>query len=303
VTQVTQLLVGGPDGPGVMNMFSQIRVAAVRVGLGLTLIAGASCQQKPSAETQGRIAELTKVANERDRLLAEMSANARMMSEISADLAKVRIPARKLRLSNESPLGAARDSAVQKIKYITARVRESEQKLGQSEQRIRELTTLSEGLRDTLQATINNYRSVVDEQKATIIALTDQVAQLTDTVNLLKEQNNTVYYIIGTKDELLQKGIVVQTGGSRFPLLFSKVGQTVVPARELDPSAFTKINKRAVTEIPLPEADKTYKIASRQDLDGLATPPTDGGKVVGMLRIANPDKFWLTSRFLIVIRG
>jgi hypothetical protein len=286
-----------------MHMFALSRIAAVRAGLALALITGAACQQQPSVESQKKVDELTKVSNERDRLLAEMSENARMMSEISADLAKVRIPARQLRLSNESPMGAARDSAVQKIRYITARVNETERKLAGSEQRIRELTTLSEGLRGTLQATINNYRNVVEEQKATIVALTDQVAQLTDTVNLLKEQNNTVYYIIGTKDELLQKGIVVQSGGSRFPLLFAKVGQTVVPARELDPTAFTKINKRAVTEIPLPEADKTYKIASRQDLDGLASPPKSGNEVVGTLRIANPDKFWLTSRFLIVIRG
>jgi hypothetical protein len=168
--------------------------------------------------------------------------------------------------------------------------------------RFRELTTVSEGLRGTLQATINNYRSVVEEQKATILTLTDQVTQLTDTVNLLKEMNNTVYYIIGTKDELLQKGIVVQTGGSRFPLLFAKVGQTIVPARELNPAAFTKINKRAVTEISLPGSDKTYRIASRQDLEGLAT-PTSGGEVTGTLKIANPDKFWLTSRFLILIQG
>jgi hypothetical protein len=102
---------------------------------------------------------------------------------------------------------------------------------------------------------------------------------------------------------LLQKGIIMQTGGSRFPLLFSKVGQTVIPARELDPAAFTKINKRAVTEIPLPGTDKTYRIASRQDLEGLETKPNDGGEIVGTLKIANPDKFWLGSRFLIVIQG
>lgn len=284
-------------------MFSHSRVAAIRAGLMLALLAGAGCQQGPPAGTQGKVSELTKVAAERDRLLAEMSENARMMSQISADLAKVRIPARQIRVSNESPLGAARDSAVQKIRYITARVNETERKLGESEQRIRELTTVSEGLRGTLQATINNYRSVVEEQKATIVALTDQVAQLSDTVTLLKEQNNTVYYIIGTKDELLQKGIVVQTGGSRFPLIFAKVGQTIVPARELDPAVFTRINKRAVTEISLPGSDKEYRIASRQDLEGLATPPASGGKVVGILKIANPDKFWLTSRFLILIQG
>src|SRR2546430_6190395 len=31
----------------------------------------------------------------------------------------------------------------------------------------------------------------------------------------LKTQNNTVYYIIGTRDELMQRGIIVQEGGSR----------------------------------------------------------------------------------------
>lgn len=283
-------------------MVSQSRIVATRAGLVLALLAGAACKQQPAAEPQN-LSELNKVSAERDKLLAEMAENARMMSQISADLARVRIPSKQLKGTSESPLGAQRDSTVRKIRYITARVKETEQKLDQSQERIKELSTLSDSLRGTLQVTMDNYRVVVEEQKSTIVALTDQVAQLTDTVNLLKEQNNTVYYIIGTKDELLQKGIVMETGGSRFPLLFSKVGQTIVPARELDPSVFTKINKRDVTEIALPGSDKTYRIASRQDLAGLAEPPTNGGHVAGTLKIANPDRFWLTSRFLILIQG
>ena len=283
-------------------MVSQSRIVATRAGLVLALLAGAACQQKPSAETQSKLSELNKVSAERDKLMAEMAENARMMSQISADLARVRIPSKQLKVASESPLGAQRDSTVRKIRYITARVKETEQKLDQSQERIKELSTLSDSLRGTLQVTMDNYRVVVEEQKATIVALTDQVSQLTDTVNLLKEQNNTVYYIIGTKDELLQKGIVIQTGGSRFPLLFAKVGQTIVPARELDPSVFTKINKREVTEIALPGSD-SYRIASRQDLQGLAEPPTNGGHVAGTLKIANPDRFWLGSRFLILIQG
>jgi len=283
-------------------MVSQSRIVATRAGLVLALLAGAACQQKPSAETQAKLSELNQVSAERDKLMAEMAENARMMSQISADLARVRIPSKQLKVSSESPLGAQRDSTVRKIRYITARVKETEQKLDQSQERIKELSTLSDSLRGTLQVTMDNYRVVVEEQKATIVALTDQVSQLTDTVNLLKEQNNTVYYIIGTKDELLQKGIVIESGGSRFPLLFAKVGQTIVPARELDPSVFTKINKREVTEIALPGSE-SYRIASRQDLAGLEAPPANGGHVAGTLKIANPDRFWLTSRFLILIQG
>ena len=113
-------------------------------------------------------------------------------------------------------------------------MRETERKLGESEQRIKGLTTVSDSLRATLTTTIDNYRAVIEEQKATIVALTDQVAQLSDTVALLKEMNNTVYYIIGTKSDLLHKGIIMETGGSRFPLIFSKTGETIVPARELE---------------------------------------------------------------------
>jgi hypothetical protein len=35
---------------------------------------------------------------------------------------------------------------------------------------------------------------------------------------------------------------------------------------------------------------------------GLAAPPANG-QIAGTLKIANPDKFWLTSRFLILIQG
>jgi HSP90 family molecular chaperone len=160
-----------------------------------------------------------------------------MMSQISVD--RPGSDSRKQIKVWASRRSGQRDSTVQKIRYITARVKETEKKLGESEQRISELTTISDSLRGTLQVTMDNYRAVVDEQKATIVALTDQVSQLTDTVNLLKEQNNTVYYIIGTKDELLQKGIITQTGGSRFPPLFAKVGDGD-PRPRADPSAFRR---------------------------------------------------------------
>jgi hypothetical protein len=249
------------------------------------------------------------MSTERDRLLAEVAENARMMSEIGADLARVRMPSRALKVSSESPMRAQRDSIIQRIKYVTTRVNESERKLKESQDRISALTTLSDSLRASLAASVENYESVLEAQRATITALTDQInvltadnVALTDTVNELKTVNNTVYYVIGTRDELIRKGIVVAEGGSRFPLIFSKVGVTVVPARQLDPSAFTSINKRVVTEIQLPSSDHDYRIASRQDLDGLVTPVTSG-KVNGSVKIANPDKFWSTSRFLILIES
>jgi hypothetical protein len=53
--------------------------------------------------------------------------------------------------------------------------------------------------------------------------------------------------------------------------IFGKRGETLVPARDLDTTQFTQIDIRQVTEIPLPDSSAEYLIASRQNLDGLAS--------------------------------
>src|ERR1041385_4741642 len=151
-------------------MFSKAQVARCGVGLAVVLFAVTGCRQGPPASSQGAPDSATKMATERDRLLAEVAENARLMSEIGVDLARVRIPSRAIKVSNESPLGASRDSIAQKIKYVTMRINESERKLRDSEQRIQSLSTLSDSLRATLLATIQNYDSLLSQQKATIAA-------------------------------------------------------------------------------------------------------------------------------------
>src|SRR5207302_9854033 len=117
---------------------------------------------------------------------------------------------------------ASRDSLIQRVRFITEKVNESDAKLKASEQRIRELSTLSDSLRTTLGETVTNYQTVISSQKETIDQLTEQINQfsadkvaLVDSVNQLQEKLNTVYYVIGTKDELLKNGIIVKEGGSR----------------------------------------------------------------------------------------
>src|SRR3989449_6802005 len=49
-----------------------------------------------------------------------------LVSEISRELARVNVPARALKVSGESPLRASRDTLIQKIRYMTTRVRSEE---------------------------------------------------------------------------------------------------------------------------------------------------------------------------------
>jgi hypothetical protein len=283
---------------------------------GLALAGALACSGKPSPALQARIDSLQAASNERDRLVQEMAQDARMISDVSAELAKVQVRG-KLNVSGESPGQASRDSVVQKVRYIATRLSQSEQSLRASERRVRSLTSVSDSLRNTLAATIANYDSVISNQREQLVAFASQLdtlkgenmaltavnGALRDTVGDLTLRDNTVYYIIGTKDELVQRGIIEETGGSRFLFVLWKSGKSLQPARTLDPSAFTAIDKRQVTSIPLPDTTKTYRIASRQDLSALATPPDDGGNVHGAVRIAEPGRFWTGSKFLIIVQS
>jgi hypothetical protein len=290
--------------------------ARTSIAAGFALVLSLACSGKPSAAVQARLDSLQTAASERDRLVQEMAQNARMLSDVSLELSKVQVRG-KLDVSSESPGQAARDSVVQKVRYIATRLSQTEGQLRQSERRLRSLTSVSDSLRTTLQATIANYDTIVATQRDQLMAFASRIdslqgqnvslsatnAALTDTVNDLSLRENTVYYVIGTKDELSRRGIVQETGGSRFLFIFWKSGKSLQPARTLDPSAFTAIDKRQVTTIQLPDSSKSYRIASRQDLSSLATPPAEDGRIHGSVQIAAPERFWAASKYLIIVES
>lgn len=111
----------------------------------------------------------------------------------------------------------------------------------------------------------------------------------------LTTEKNTVYYIVGTKEDLLKQHVIVQTGG------VIGIGKVSMPARDLSPSMFTSVDRTVVQEIPLPTADRPYKVITRQDLNALDAPPDKHGIVKNSLKIRDVDAFWGASKYLIVV--
>lgn len=276
---------------------------------GLTLAAlVVACQPGPSPELQAKVDSLNAIVEERDQLVQEVAENARFLSEVSTELAKVQLPA-KVAIKSESPLRASRDTMIQKIRYVTTRLDDVETRLAQSRQRVQSLTNLSDSLRATLETTIANYDTIIASQREMIAELTQRANRLAeenfalrDTLENVSVRESMVHYVIGTKDELKERGIVTEEGGSRFLFVLWKSGETLAPARELDPDQFVTINKRVVTEIPV-EPTKEYQIVSRHDLGYLANTLAEGASFTGIesLKIAAPEQFWANSKFLIVV--
>jgi flagellar biosynthesis/type III secretory pathway chaperone len=295
----------------------------------LTLaIAGSTAACTSRDQLNAALAEAKAVSAEKDSLLNEVLETTKFVNDLNGELARAKVGVSPVLATEKSASGAAQDRAavLGKIKEVVARLNESEEKLNAATARAKkmgnrnarllaQLETAKQTIAD-LKATAERqeaeYTATIERQKVEIAALTSRVdtmtqvnaqlvadkTALTDTVSALNEYKNTVYYAVGTKKELVEKGIL-EKEGSKF-LFFG--GTHMVPARHLDPAAFTRIDKTKDLSIALPREDKNYKIVSRQSPEYLAaTSVNKDGKVHGALQIESAEEFWAPSKFLIVV--
>lgn len=295
-------------------------------GLAVVPVLLAACG--PSSEVQQQLAQLEAVSAEKDSLLLQVAENARLMSDIAAEIARVQTPRTATVGGQEpTPVAITRENLLQNIQQLTTRLEESEKRLAESEQRIQTLTRDAQGTQSRIaefRRTIQGLQSTIENQKQTIATLTEQVnalqeenvrlaaentqlvlekSSLEQTLSEIEERESTVYYVIGTKDELIERGLVTEEGGSRVLFIFGKRGKTLVPSRVLDLTQFTAVDKRVWTDFPLPLPDKEYRIITRQDLSALAEPADENGAIRGALRIADPDRFWAHQKYLILVEN
>lgn len=308
-------------------MFITIRrlTAAACLGLIAAGCQGAGESGAISADSteyyRTQAANLAVISAEKDSLLMDLTETTKLITDVSVELATIQTP----RAPNAPVVGGEgitsdeRAEVLQKVRQLTARVRRSEARLAETRKRVDSLTTVSDDLRSTLAAyaqTITELEGVIAEQKTTIQGLTDQVsalmaqnvqlaeakAVLEDTVSAMSERENEVWYVVGTKKELMARGLITEEGGTRF-LVFTRTGETLVPARVLDPAQFTLADKRTLTEIAMPKTNKEYRIVSRHDLAYAESDQMKNGKFKGSLRIVAPEQFWGPSKFLIIVEN
>ena len=296
------------------------------------LLLVAACSQTPDGVVRipsdsagyfrAQLEELQLVSATKDSLYNDLAATTRLVADINTELATIRSQSKDLNAvtSPESPLSASDERAkvLERVKELTNRVRQSESNLRSTRQRLASLNQVSDEMRAQLavfETTVADLNQMVEGQKATIagleaelgalratnLQLATEKSALIDTVADLTERDNTVYYVVGTRKDLKEQGIIEETGGGRW-LLVTRTGETLVPAANLTPDQFTKIDKRLVTDIPLPNTSKTYEIVSTQNLEYLEPDSRQGNRRIrGHLRINSPEQFWAPSKYLILV--
>jgi hypothetical protein len=278
---------------------------------------GTACA--PSEEVQRQLAELPVVSAEKDRLQAEVERLTAEMTQIRAELANVTM------LPAPSAEGAERASAPATVGQLVTHVTEMEQQLAAAETRLRSVNATSAGqVRriSELEAAIAEERTALENHRQTIASLEASIAGLETEVALQAEQNqrleatvetmvddaNTVWYVVGTKQELLEAGVVQEEGGSRVLFIFGKRGKTLVPSRTMDRALFTAADLRTLDQIPLPQPETDdepkWTVVTPQDLTAVGSPLDERGRVLGdALSITDPQRFWANGRYLIVVES
>jgi len=286
--------------------------------LGALALFATACVSKKEYEAQ--LAQSAALSAEKDSLLTEVVATSQFISDVNAEIDKVRsgqpVASRTGEMETLSPT-QARAQLMERVTELTARVKTAEDRMAASRTRIAALTAGNADMTRKFDSTIAAFQQLVENQKSEIVALLDQVsaltaqnAQLRDaneqlateraslamTNELLTAEKNTVYWVAGRKDDLLRRGIIVQRGG------MLGIGRTMVMARSIDAAEFTAIDRTSSLEITLPDPNKTYRLISPNDIAGLDGVPADG-KFKGTMRISAPEVFWRPSRFVVLVEN
>jgi hypothetical protein len=272
----------------------------------LTAILVATACQPQKASSPGLDRRLTEasLSAERDSLIMEVAATGKLLTEIQAELD--RLPPAGMAVSANAESHAPetaydlRRTTLERIRATTTRLKTAESRLATTERRLARITTA----RDSLKSELGTLNAVLDEQRAAVAALSGRLEAATAENNNLAEhlyslahEQNTAYYVVGTRKELLAKGVLVEDGHRAIPLIGRR---GVTPARDLPLGEFTSIDRSNSLELPLPDTSRRYRIVSRQNTAHLIG-DQGNGVVHGAIQIASPDGFWEGSRYLIVV--
>lgn len=192
------------------------------------------------------------------------------------------------------------------IQFIAERMKQNRELIAKLQKQL-ESSTLKGG---QLKKTINNLTAQLEEKDKQLLALREELdkkdihiseldetignlntnvsnlsadnQQKAETINAQDKQLNTAWYVFGTKKEL--KGQHILEGGKVMNGNFNK-------------NYFTKVDIRNTTEIKL--YSKSAKLLTAHPASSYSL--THDASKQYVLRITNPQIFWSTSKYLVVL--
>lgn len=157
-----------------------------------------------------------------------------------------------------------------------------------------------------LEKTIERLTAQLTEKDTEITALKDKLEKLNVELTALTanyqesvkesegktDQLNTAFYVFGTSKELITQGVLTKEGG------FVGIGKIAKLKADFNKDYFTKIDITQTTSITL--GSKKAKLITSHP-SGSYKFEGEEGKKVEKLNITNPQEFWGTSKYLVIV--
>lgn len=275
--------------------------------IAMCLMAVVSCkQEQPKADLAAaqQRDSLNQIIAQRDNEINDMLAT---FNEIEEGFREINEAQNRVNIAKQGGEGATREQRIREnMQFIQSTMKQNRDMIDKLKQQLRESSFQGEELKRTIEnltkqleekdQQIQQLRAELDAKDIHIVELDEKIAGLNTNVSSLKEESSqktktintqdkqihTAWFAFGTKKELKEQKILVD--GKVLQSNFNK-------------NYFTKIDIRIDKEIKL--YSSSAKMLTSHPA-GSYTLQRNANKQY-VLRINNPEQFWSTSKYLVVL--
>lgn len=276
------------------------------LAIGLTLITFMGCKEdRKVADVAGfsQNDSLQKIIAQKDNEINDIMET---FNQIEAGFKEINEAENRVSLMKDGEGANRRQQLVENVQFISATMKENRTLIEKLRRQLRESSVKSDNLKKTIENLVaeleekdnqlQQLRAELDAKNIHIAELDQTISGLNDNVTNLQtessqksatiqaqdKQLNTAWFVFGTKKELKEQRII---DGDR------------VLESNFNKSYFTKIDIRVEKEIKL--YSKYAKILTMHPSDSY-TLEKDANKQY-VLRITNPQIFWSTNKYLVIL--
>jgi DNA repair exonuclease SbcCD ATPase subunit len=236
-------------------------------------------------------------------------------TEIEQNLAEIRERELNIDLNNGDAAASddVRKRVTEDIKVINQLMVENKKTIEELNHKINQSSGKNSQLRKALESAKNGLTAQIEERDTQIAELKEEletmdfsVQELNSQVDTLKLANsnkeeiildqtgqlNTAYYATGSSKELVAENVLTKEGG------FLGLGKSELLKDDFSSDKFNRIDITATTTIPI--SGSKAELVTNHPSDSYVI-EGDQEKSVDRLVIIDPDRFWNSSKYLVVV--
>jgi chromosome segregation ATPase len=281
------------------------RLLFVATAIMMLLVTGCKEERKTTAVVDNSVADsLQKIIVQKDNEINDMMST---LNQIQEGFRQITEAENRVNIVKDGERTDKAQQIRENIEFISNTMKHNRELIEKLRQQVRESSLKGDQLKGTIETMIkqldekdqqlqqlraeldskNIHINELDEQitnlNKNVTTLTEETKQKTQTISNQDKQLNTAWFVFGTKKELKEQ-YILQKGDKVLQSNFNK-------------SYFTKIDIRVDKEIKL--YSKSAKILTMHPSSSY-TLQQDANKQY-VLRITNPDIFWSTSKYLVIL--